>query len=243
MAVLSASYKTIDTRPLLESFLEVATKHGAVPYHARGTDLQFAMTMVIPRVRMVNDDPYVFGLRYMNTDWGGTAAGVMAFLLRLACFNGMTTERVFRQVHLGQKLDRDADWSDKTRALERDTTMSAIADVTQAFLLPERQESLVDQLRAAGEKEVSIDKIEATLKGKMPAAQVKRTIEVIQSADPRVPRTLGKGISWLDAAQAVAAVSQDVEAKGQQDGDFGVGDRVLDMEKLAGNLMNLAIAA
>lgn len=240
MAVLSSSYKTIDTRPLLETFLEQSTALGAVPYHARGTDLQFAMKVIIPKVQIVNGDPYVFGLEYRNTDWGGTAAGLTAFLLRLACMNGMTTEKVFRKVHLGAKLDRDSDWSQKTRLLERDTTISAIADVTKGFLLPERQESLGAQLRAASEKEVSIDKIESTLKGKIPAGQVKRTIEVIQSADPRVPRTLGSKISWLDAAQAVSAISQDVEVTGAADAE--IGNTVLDMERIAGSLMNLAVA-
>jgi hypothetical protein len=238
MAVLSSSYKTIDTRPLLEAFLEKATELGAVPYQARGTDLQFAMKMVLPRVQMVGEDPYVFGLEYRNTDWGGTAAGLTAFIMRLACLNGMTTEKVFRKIHMGSRLDRDAEWSKKTRALENEATISAIGDMTKAFLLPERQESIAAQLAKAGETEVSLDKVENTLKGKVPVADVKRTVEILTSADPRVPRTLGSRISWLDAAQALSAASQDTLVR-----DETAEDSVLDMERLSGKLMNMGVAA
>ena len=250
MAVLSASYNPIDTRPLLETVLEVSTDQGAVPYSASGTDLQFAIKMIIPRVEMVVGDPYVLGIEYRNTDWGGTAAGITAFFLRLACMNGMTTEKIFRRVHLGARLDRDVDWSQNTRRLDRDATLSMIKDSTKQFLLPEHRVSMFDSLRAAGEKELSIDKLNAILKGKVSQDTAKRVVEMVQSADPRVPHTLGKGISWLDAAQAVSAVSQDIEVKAnvaeaaeapKRIRVKDIGDDVLDMERFAGSIFSMAL--
>ncbi|MFA4971507.1 MAG: hypothetical protein WC683_02760 [bacterium] len=248
MAVLSASYNTIDTRPLLETVLEVSDKSGAVPFSATGTDLQFAIKMVIPQVQMVGGDPYVLGIEYRNSDWGGTAAGITAFFLRLACMNGMTTERIFRRVHLGQRLDRDVDWSQDTRKLDHEATISMIKDSTSQFLLPERRQSMFDSLNAAGEKELTVDRLNTILKGQVSQDMAKRVVEMVQSADPRVPHTLGKGISWLDAAQAVSALSQDIEAKAlagapRKARSAQIGDDVLDLERFAGKIFSQALAA
>jgi hypothetical protein len=53
-----------------------------------------------------------------------------------------------------------------------------------------------------------------------------------------VPRTLGSRISWLDAAQALSAASQDTLVR-----DETAEDSVLDMERMSGKLMNMGVAA
>jgi len=121
----------------------------------------------------------------------------------------------------------------------------------KAFLLPEHRESMFGSLRSAGEKELSVDKLSSILKGKVPQDTAKRVVEMVQSADPRVPHTLGSRISWLDAAQAVSAVSQDIEAKALSDESASqgskrirvkdIGDDVLDLERFAGSIFSMAI--
>jgi len=185
--------------------------------------------MILPRIFDVGGDMFAVGLELRNTDWGGTAASIAVFFERLICLNGMTSDKVFRQTHLGAKLDRDVDWSDKTRQLSRDASISAMKDVVQGFFAPERIDSLVGQLQAAGTVTISQDKLENRLKGKVPKDTARRIVELFNSADDvRVPARP----TWMRAAQAVSAVAQDVEK------DTGNGDTVLDMERLAGQLMS-----
>lgn len=232
-AILSSSYKTIDVRPMLHEFLMQCDAFGVQPYRAGGGEITFAVKMILPRVFMIGSDPYAIGVELRNTDWGGVAAAINVFFERLVCLNGMTTEKVFRQVHSGAKLDRDIEWSDKTRQLARDTSISQMRDVVRGFFEPARLDSMVAQLQAAGKVEISRDKLEARLKGKLPQDTAKRVVELFESADDiRVPA----GPSWMRAAQAVSAISQDIGKKMTEEGRDG-GETLLDMERLAGSLM------
>jgi len=228
-AVLSASYKTIDVRPMLSEFLLACDSHGLVPYRANSGDLTFAIKLIRPNVFMVSGDAYALGLELRNTDWGGTAASIGVFFERLVCLNGMTTEKILRQTHLGARLDRDIDWSDKTLELNRRASLEAMRDVISSFFSEGRFESMVDQVRVAGSVTASSSQIASFLGSKVTKDVSRRVVEMFDSADTvRIPA----GPSWLRAAQALSAVSQDVEKNG------GGVDSVLELERIAGQLMS-----
>jgi hypothetical protein len=125
------------------------------------------------------------------------------------------------------------EWSDKTRNLQRQASVSAMRDVVKGFFREDRIGTLVGQLEAAGTTMVTPDQLEARLARDLTKDATRRVVEIFSSADDvRVPA----GPSWMRAAQAVSAVSQDLGKSATDEGRDG-SEQVLGLERLAGQLM------
>ena len=71
------------------------------------------------------------GARFSTSDYGDGAVDMRAYLLNGVCLNGMVRESLMKQVHLGTRLPDNLQLSERTYALETETTVSATKDFTK----------------------------------------------------------------------------------------------------------------
>jgi hypothetical protein len=85
--------------------------------------------MVLPRIFEPLDREFVvFGGEWSNSDVGNGVHSFRTFALRVVCLNGMTREKVLKQVHLGTQLHEDLELSERTYRLDTATSVSALRD-------------------------------------------------------------------------------------------------------------------
>jgi hypothetical protein len=226
---LSDSYRRLDSRPLLSAFVEEVDRFGAVPYSGRAGDVRSTLKAIIPRVLIAGGDAVAFGLQWENSDFGAGAHSIRAFLLRLTCLNGATTEDNLRQVHLGKRLEESIEFSAKTLALDTQANVSALRDVVKAALLPAKIDSLIARIDAAQAKEVNWGGLKTRLakalnKGEMTAAETAFLGPDVENLPPAPTLwRASNALSWI----AKTATP----------------DRALELEKLAGGILENKIVA
>jgi hypothetical protein len=153
---LSDRYRRLDSRPLIEALAEEATRAGAVPIDAVGTDTRVALKIVLPEIlEPIPGEFLVYGGEWGNSDFGNGVHSFRMFALRVVCLNGMTAENVLKQVHLGGRLSDAIEFSERTHRLDTATSASALRDVVRAALSERRRDAFMDTIRAAHERSMS----------------------------------------------------------------------------------------
>ena len=153
--VLSDSYRRMDSRPIVEAFAAACQKIGAVPVEGVAGDLRLSIRALLPMVFKSSTDVFAFGISIGNSDFGSGALSVEAYMMRLACLNGMTLNQELRKVHLGTRLDETMQLSQRTYELDTRTMASAVRDVVQKTLEPARVNAMVDLVSKAGEEKIN----------------------------------------------------------------------------------------
>lgn len=154
--VLSDRFRRLDSRPMLDAFVSVASEIGAVPYEGIASDIRTSVRAIVPVIHEpVPGEAMVFGLSWQNSDYGAGTYAISAFVLRLVCLNGAVGENALRQVHLGGRLGENIEFSARTYALDTDTMVSATRDIVRAALGPAQVEKRLAVVKHAHEQEVS----------------------------------------------------------------------------------------
>lgn len=185
---LSPSYKRMDSGPIIEAFVEHATKRGFVPIMGRNTDYRYQIRFVIPEVMQVSANEFVvYGISLVTGDYGNQALEINILMIRLMCTNLHEGYDMFRRVHLGSRVDMGGEesilLSKQTRELDAKTLASAIGDVTAQFgdHVTELQKQLTNaieteivnpethyhQLKAKGLKKGIVDAVKAVYESNM----------------------------------------------------------------------------
>ena len=107
-AVLSDSYRRLDSVQILTAFVEEASRQGAVISDAYMNDTKVWAETILPQPISVptakNGEVIIFiGARFSTSDYGNGSVDMRTFMLNGACLNGMVRESVMKQVHLGAK--------------------------------------------------------------------------------------------------------------------------------------------
>ncbi len=154
-AVLSDRFRRLDSRPLLDSFVQACNAVGAIPTEGIATDLRATVRAILPTiVEPVPGEHMVFGLAWTNSDFGAGLFGISGFALRLVCLNGMVGESAIKQVHLGSRLPDDLSFSAETFRKDTDTMASATRDVVRSILGERAIRARVEAIQAAAAEEV-----------------------------------------------------------------------------------------
>lgn len=225
--VMSDSYKIIDSRPMLDTFVKTSMAGGLVPVFGAATETRASMRALLPMVfEPAPHEVIAFGLSWENSDYGAGAHTVNVFMLRLWCTNFAITERALRQVHLGKRLD-DVSFSNKTRQLEAQTSASALKDIIGQALSPERVAAYNGAIAQAATDKIDANKaLDALVKtGALQKGERNAIGEKFVSADvemlPAGNTTwrLSNAISWFAHAGELET------------------DRRIALEKVAGNVL------
>lgn len=134
--VLSDCYRRLNSEQILTAFLTEAMKQGAVPCDAYISDTKIWVETILPEPICIptelNGTVMVYmGARFSTSDYGDGAVDIRAYLLNGVCLNGMVRESLMKQVHLGSRLPDNLQFSERTYALDTETTMSATKDFTK----------------------------------------------------------------------------------------------------------------
>jgi hypothetical protein len=233
-AVLSDSYRRMDSRPLLESFMTAADGCGLVPVQGTATDTKVSLRMMLPTIyEPAAHEVICFGLDWSNSDFGAGAHNVSVFMLRLWCTNFGITEKALRQVHLGKRLD-EGTFSQKTYALDTETQASALGDIVRNHLSADNVRRYCDTIAYAAEHKIDATAaIERMVKGgTLNKGEGRAIADKFCSADVEMLPAgntswrLSNAISWFahkgDGAELIPTA-----------------DRRMDLERLAGNVLPL----
>jgi hypothetical protein len=228
-AVLSDSYKRIDSRPMINTFVKACQSQSLVPIDGHVTDTRISIKAIMSQiVEPVPGEMMALGMQLKTSDYGAGALVCSMFALRLLCVNGMTLEQVMKQVHLGRKMD-EGTFSQRTYTLDAATSQSALNDTLRKSLQPSNVTSVVNMIRESmvgGAQYSAKDRLEKLQKkGTLTKAEAKAIGEVY--IEPDIEK-LPPGNSDFRLANAISWFAHSNEHSG---------DRRLDLEKLAGDLI------
>jgi len=222
-AVLSDKYRRLNSNEIYESFIKGCHNMGAVIYDAYYSETKSYIHTIIPRVYTIetpnNGNVYsVFGARIGNSDYGDGALGVRAFQMNVACLNGMVTDTLLKQIHLGKRLPDDINFSERTYTLDTRAMASAIDDIMVSVLSPNRIMETVQNVYKASHEMIDIDK-EIIKLPRMGFTKEETSLvqtKLLQS-DPS-QGVVGAPTRWK-LSQAITAVSNDIGERRKQELD------------------------
>lgn len=232
---LSDSYRRMDSRPILEAFVNGISNFGAVPVDGYALDTKVALKVVLPYVfEPVDHEVMIFGAAFENSDFGNGAISVRSFVERLWCTNRAISTEDLRKIHLGSRMSEDLTFSERTYRLDTQTMASMVNDIVQNTLAPPNVNRYLDTVKQANEEKIEPAKVMAYLKKNLHKAEAENVIEAFNSPD----------IEMLPAGQTrwrmSNAISWIANSKIEDEG------RKLDLMKIAGAVLDggkLEIAA
>lgn len=223
--ILSASYKTDDSRPALDALLNVCREVGAVVTYADALDTRVSVKVMVGEpVEIFPGEWCVVGLDYRTSDYGNGAREMMGWVLRLLCINGAVVTTSFRKVHLGGRIQDEVEYSTRTRKLNEQFTASATRDMAKALLGPAAVEKMVVQVRAAHAADLKVDEALALLKKSVSKEDQKLIVDKYNSPDVEL---LPPGNTAWRFSNAISWLAGQVEDA----------DKKLDLQALAGSVI------
>lgn len=215
-AVLSDSYRRLNSVDILSAFIMEAAGQGAVVADAYMTDTKVWAETILPEPFVIptqnNGDVVIFaGARFSTSDYGDGSVDMRSFLLNGACLNGMVRESVMRQVHLGSKLPDNLALSQRTYELDTQTTVSAVRDLTQGLYSKDNLLRKAHEIQGASEMVVDLDNEvkKLTRDGWLLKAEGEAVQKILMNNNPDDGVT-GAPTLWK-LTQAITAHARDLE--------------------------------
>lgn len=159
--VLSDHYRRLDSMQIIQQAMAAAQEAGASLLSAHQDDTKQFVEFLHPNIYDI-DTPkngtvtIAIGFRLRNSDFGDGSLSLDAYEVQVVCMNGMVTQRLFREIHLGKQLPSDLRLSEKTMQLDTQRSASLMYDAVKTLYLPETIEHRFNVIRAASEKEINL---------------------------------------------------------------------------------------
>lgn len=231
-AILSDSYRRLNSVEIITAFIEEASKQGAVIADAFMSDTKVWAETILPQPFTIptvkNGEVIIFaGARFSTSDYGDGAVDMRTFLLNGACTNGMVRESVMKQVHLGSKLPDNLALSEETYALDTRTTVSAVRDLTAGLYSRDTIMQKAIEIQGASEIDVDFDKELKKLvsSGSLLKSEKSEVEKVLMRNDPN-DGVQGGATLWK-LTQAITAHARELEPQ-----------RARELHEISGALLN-----
>lgn len=158
-AMLSASYRRLDSYDLANTVLPVLLQHKFQVVSAEITETRFYLKALTPKVtaEVKPGDLVQFGLMISNSDVGAGTFRVEPLVYRLVCANGMICDTAIKKFHLGKNLagdDVQELLSQKTLQMTDAAFFAQVKDLVIASMEPQMFESQVNRLREAAKQPI-----------------------------------------------------------------------------------------
>lgn len=231
--VLSTSYRRLDSRPILDTFMGACANVGAIPCEGIFGDLRFALKAILPNVYVVggpkSEEVVAVGIQISNSEYGKGTLSLRSFILRVWCTNTATSEEGLRQVHHGSRISDDEIYAQETRDADTRATLLAVRDNIAGTLSKSRVETLMGMLDSAIKDNINPASAYAALKDKMglSKAEVQGVRDIYNVSNNDIMQ-LPKGNSRYRMSNAVSFFAQsDTVGK----------DRRMELERIAGKIL------
>lgn len=228
--VLSDKYRRLDSRVLFAAFATAAHEAGLVPINGIHSDVKASVRMVLPQVfEPVANQVCAYGMELRNSDYGAGGVAVSCFVHLPWCTNQATLKNELRKVHLGSKLPTDLRLTQQTYDLDAGAMASAIGDVTRDALSPDRLLQLNEATAQAAEKKISWADAKKLVAGKLNKAETTKCEVLFEDTDDTAASgATGPGSKWK-LSNVLSWMAN---------GDKVTGDRKLELQQLAGDLIH-----
>jgi hypothetical protein len=228
--ILSDSYRRLNTGTIYSQFINSIQAEGGQIIDAFADDTRSWIDAILPEIVAIptknNGVSYtLFGARISNSDFGDGALSLSGYTLQAVCLNGMTSENIVRQVHLGKRLPDNINFSERTYEYDTLTQASIIGDSVSQVLGRDNILKTANSIQIASEKEIDIDKeLKHLSKGNLTKDEAEgvRTILINNKHSDGV----GGGSTLWKLTQGITALARDVE-----------GRRKKDLQEIAGTLL------
>lgn len=153
-AFLTDQYRRLDSRLIIDNYLDEVFKNGAVLSDGFIDNTRVMIESILPYPIELHTDlngiiMLAFGTRYSTSDYGDGASDLRSFIMQGICLNGMVRQSVLRTIHLGSKLPDNLALSQKTYELDSQTTASAIRDLTKNLFSTDIIKTRILEVKAA----------------------------------------------------------------------------------------------
>jgi hypothetical protein len=153
---LSDSYRRLDSRPLLDSFLGAINDLNAVPVEGYASETKVMVKAMLPAVfEPVDNEVLCYGVSWENSDYGNGAHSIRVFVLRLWCTNYAIANEGIRQIHLGKRLSEEIRFSQETYDADTKATALAIGDIVRGSLSAPRVDAMNQAISHAANEEIA----------------------------------------------------------------------------------------
>lgn len=152
---LSDKYRRLDSRPILDAFIGACRNRGAEPFEGVVSDTRVELKALLPYVfEPVPNEVCAIGVQFMNSDFGAGKLSIRVFMLRLWCTNKAITDEELGKVHLGSRLHQDIEFSERTYKLDTQANASAVKDIVNDLLGPQKVDERLNLIKLANEKQI-----------------------------------------------------------------------------------------
>lgn len=218
-AVLSDSYRRLDSGQLIVAFMEAANELGAVPFSAygaavgipnaadygiRSTDLWWEIRVALPHLfEPVSGQIFLYTLVLRSSDYGAGKVSLSLGVVRVKCLNGMVGIDALGIVHLGERLPDNISWAEETVRLDSQATSAKIRDIARSLLSATTVDRNIGVVGRASEDRLDVKAALKTITGKrqLTAGEAKKVGELFSEPDVEM---LPPGTNRLRLAQAIS---------------------------------------
>lgn len=159
-ALLSSSYRRLDSYDLMQTVLPVVQDNGLQIVSSEITEQRVYLKALSPKIQaeVKKDDVVQYGLMISNSDVGAGSVRVEPLIYRLVCLNGMIMNTSIRKFHVGRNMAGD----DFTELLTQETLnltdqafWAQVKDILLSTLTQENFEREVNKLRDAAAQKIT----------------------------------------------------------------------------------------
>ena len=223
---LSDAYRRLDSRPIVDEFIQAAMSFGAIPLDGFALQTKIAIKAVLPMVfEPVPHEVLIFGVALENSDFGNGALSLRTFMERLWCTNRAISSEDLRKIHLGARLGEDLHLSQRTYELDTQTMASAANDIVVRSLSAESVNGFLETIKKANEEKIEPHRINEFLKRHLSKEEAGKVIEAYNSPEIEM---LPPGNTVYRMSNAISWIANGVEDE----------DRKLELMKVAGLVMD-----
>ena len=161
--VLSDSYKRMDSKMVINSFLQEVRDSDAKIADAHFEPTRYWLEALIPYIIDIPTEKngiisMAFGVRVSNSDFGDGALDIRSFMFQAVCTNGMVRESMMNKVHLGKRLGENIALSAETYQHESRMMASAVRDVTKLALNKDQIKANIKAIQVAADTSVNLER-------------------------------------------------------------------------------------
>lgn len=234
--ILSVNYRRLHSVQILTAFLQEAEKQNAAVCDALMTDTRIYVETILPTPVCIptvkNGDVAIYiGARFSTSDYGDGSLDIRTFFMNGVCLNGMVSERVMREIHLGGRLPENILFSDETYRKDTEAVKSMVRDLTGNLYSPQNINLIAEKIQCASGIDADFDaELGKLVKvGKLQKPESEGIRKLLMNNDP-ADGLAGESTLWK-LTQAITAHGREMEEA-----------RKRELHELSGELMARAFA-
>lgn len=226
---LSDSYRRLDTRVLLDTWLHTAVAAGATVYEGHASDTRTFFKAILEQVyEPVKDELIAIGLTFEDSEYGVSSTRAGVFIERCWCTNKAIMATEMSETHLGSRVTDTMKFSDETIEADTHARSLMLRDTITSGISQESIQRVCALVRKADETKVDSRQVGEYLKNALGKAQGEKALDMFDNDRTQMlPKgeTLWRFSNVLD----LFAQSKDVNAEERQN-----------LQKMAGDVLRRA---